>query len=312
MDSPHLAQINIGVMIAPTDDPAVAEFMDNLDRINAQADAAPGFIWRLQTDEGNATDIQIFPDPLQLVNMSVWTSVDALKEYVYRTEHVDFFRRRAEWFEFDAKRVALWWIPAGTTPALDDAVRRVDFQARHGVSPYSFGFAKPPEPLVFEATDPDDADTRALIARLDDELERVATHPDENHFTLHTPQVTGDNGIMLRARFGDELVACGAVRRVDPTVGEVKRMFVAPSARGLKTGAAVLDQLELAASRLGMTELKLETDPNQPEALALYERAGFVRCEAWGEYLDSPATSMCFSKTLPMPLTAEAGAIRTV
>jgi hypothetical protein len=143
----HIAQINIGVMVAPTDDPAVAEFMDNLDRINAQADAAEGFVWRLQSEQGNATDIQIFPNPLQLVNMSVWESVDALKAYVYRTDHVDFFRRRAEWFESDGRRVALWWIPAGTIPDLADAVRRVEYLEEHGPTPFAFGFGsvQPPE-----------------------------------------------------------------------------------------------------------------------------------------------------------------------
>lgn len=125
----HVAQINIGTMIAPTDDPAVSEFMNNLERINAQADHASGFVWRLQTADGNATSIQIFANPLQLVNMSVWDSVEALKTYVYRTEHADFFRRRAEWFERDAERVALWTIPAGAIPTLDEAVRRADFLA---------------------------------------------------------------------------------------------------------------------------------------------------------------------------------------
>lgn len=143
----HIAQINIGVMIAPTDDPAVAEFMDNLDQINAQADAAEGFVWRLQSEQGNATDIQIFPNPLQLVNMSVWESVETLKAYVYRTEHVDFFRRRAEWFEAGGKRVALWWIPAGTIPDLDDAVRRVQYLEEHGPTPYAFGFGSVQPPV---------------------------------------------------------------------------------------------------------------------------------------------------------------------
>ncbi|MEJ7800455.1 MAG: GNAT family N-acetyltransferase [Ilumatobacter sp.] len=295
----HVAQINIGVMVAPTDDPAVAEFMENLDRINAQADSAQGFVWRLQTESGNATDIQIFPDPLRLVNMSVWESVEALKHYVYRTEHVEFFRRRAEWFEPDAKRVALWTIAQGTTPDLTDAVRRIEFLERHGPSPYAFGFAKPPAPLVFETTDPADPGTLGLIARLDDELERIATHPGENHFTLLTSQVTGEQGRMIRARYDGRLVGCGAMRRIEPAVGEIKRMFVDPSLRGLKVGAAILDQIEQAATALGITELKLETGPNQPAALGLYARAGFERCELWGEYLDSPETSMCFRKPLP-------------
>ena len=190
----HLAQINIGTMLAATDDPSVAEFMDNLERVNAIADAAPGFVWRLQTDSGNATEIQIFPNPLTLVNMSVWESVDALKEYVYRSDHVDFFRRRAAWFEPDAKRVALWYLPAGKIPELDEAVRRVEFLERNGPTPYAFGFGKPQVPLVFEATTPDDPETGDMIERLNHELSIVATHACENHFALGSDEVSGDRG----------------------------------------------------------------------------------------------------------------------
>ena len=146
----HVAQINIGTMVAPTDDPRVAEFMEALDAINAIADEAPGFVWRLQTEAGNATDIQIFPNPLELLNMSVWETVDDLKAYVYRTEHVEFFRRRAEWFEAEAKRVALWHVAPGTIPDLAEAVRRVEFLERHGPTPYAFGFNQTPAPLTFD------------------------------------------------------------------------------------------------------------------------------------------------------------------
>ena len=181
----HVAQINIGTMVAPTDDPCVAEFMDNLERVNAIADAAPGFVWRLQTDSGNATEIQIFPDPLTLVNMSVWESVDALKEYVYRSEHIDFFRRRAEWFEPDAKRVALWHVTGGTIP-----------RARRGRAPGRVPRAQRRRARTRSASPsrrcrsssrrhtPDDADTGEMIGRLNHELAVVATHPGENHFTL--------------------------------------------------------------------------------------------------------------------------------
>lgn len=294
----HVAQINIGTMIAPTDDPAVAEFMQALDRVNALADGAPGFVWRLQTEEGNATDIHVFPNLLELVNMSVWTSVDALKEYVYRSEHVDFFRRRAEWFVPDAKRVALWHVEPGEVPELDDAVRRVRFLERHGATPYAFGFGRTPLPLTFETTDLDDPETMALVGRLNDELAAVATEPGENHFSLTTAEVTGDAGRMIRARHDGRLVGCGAVRRIEPTVGEIKRMYVDESVRGERIGAAILDQLELAAVRLGLDEVKLETGPRQVAANALYVRAGYERCAAWGEYLLSPATSMCYSKRL--------------
>ncbi|MEQ8435892.1 MAG: GNAT family N-acetyltransferase [Ilumatobacter fluminis] len=298
MTAAHVAQINIGTMVAPTDDPAVAEFMDNLDRINAIADDAPGFVWRLQTDAGNATDIHVFPNPLELVNMSVWKSVDELKAYVYRSEHVEFFRRRAEWFEADAKRVALWHVAVGEIAELDDAIRRVEFLERSGPSAYAFGFARPPAPLLFEETDLDDPDTMALVERLNEELAAVATEPGENHFSLTTAEVTGDAGRMVRARLDGRLVGCGAIRRIEPHVGELKRMFVDPDARGRRVGAALLDQLELRATRLGLDQLKLETGPRQVAARALYERSGYARCPAWGEYLDSPATSMCYAKSL--------------
>jgi GNAT superfamily N-acetyltransferase len=294
----HVAQINIGTMVAPTDDPRVSEFMDGLDRINAIADESPGFVWRLQTGEGNATSIQIFPNPFELVNVSVWESVETLKEYVYRSDHVDFFRRRAAWFEADAKRVALWTVPAGEIPELDEAVRRVEFLERRGPSPYAFGFGRQPAPLLIETTGLDDADTLALVQRLNGELTAVATQPGENHFTLDPDDVLGDRGAMVRARLDGVLVGCGAVRRIEPTVGEVKRMFVDTSARGSKIGAAILDQLELRAKRLGITELKLETGPRQVEALALYTGAGFERCELFGDYVHTPATSMCFRKPL--------------
>jgi GNAT superfamily N-acetyltransferase len=293
-----VAQINIGTMLAATDDPRVAEFMDNLERINAVADRAPGFVWRLQTESGNATDIQIFANPLTLLNMSVWQSVEALKEYVYRSDHIDFFRRRAEWFEPDAKRVALWYVPAGEIPELDEAVRRVEFLERNGPTPYAFGFAKPPVPLVFEATTPDQPDTAEMIERLNHELSVVATGACENHFRLDADEVVGGRGRMLRARLGEQLVGCGAVRTIEAGVGEIKRMFVDPSCRRLKIGAAIVDQLELHARRLGIEELKLETSAKQTAALQLYRGFGFAPCDPWGEYLDSAETSLCFAKSL--------------
>lgn len=296
--SAHVAQINIGTMLAATDDPLVAEFMDNLDRINADADRAPGFVWRLQTDEGNATSIHAFADPLTLVNMSVWESVEALKDYVYRTDHVEFFRRRAEWFVPDAKRVALWWVRPGEIPTVDDAVRRVEFLERRGPSPYAFGFGRPPAPLVIEPTTPDEPETRGLIERLNAELEAAATGPGQNHFGLDAAEVADGNGAMLRARLDGRLVGCGAVRRIGPGVGELKRMYVDPAVRGSRIGAALLDQLELHAVRLGFDELRLETGPLQTAAVGLYTGAGFEPCDPWGAYVATAETSLCFSKRL--------------
>ena len=117
----------------------MAEFMENLEPTNALADAAPGFIWRLQMPDGNATSLQVFDDVLIIVNMSVWASVDALKDYVYKSRHVDFVRRRKEWFEkYVGMYYALWWVPIGHVPDVMEAKKRLEHRHTHGKTPYAF------------------------------------------------------------------------------------------------------------------------------------------------------------------------------
>jgi hypothetical protein len=141
----HLAQLNIGRLRAEVDDPSIAEFMDNLDPINALAEATPGFVWRLQTEEGNATAIRAFEgDPLMVLNLSVWESVEALAEFAYRSAHTPFLRRRGEWFErLGEAYLVLWWIPAGTVPTVDEALARLDHLRAVGLSPEAFTFRQP-------------------------------------------------------------------------------------------------------------------------------------------------------------------------
>ena len=113
----HIAQVNIGRTTAPLDDPLMAGFVTRLDEINALADASPGFVWRLQTSEGNATYFRPYDDDRILVNMSVWETIDSLRHYVYRTAHVELLRQRHEWFDkFAGTNVALWWVPVGHLP----------------------------------------------------------------------------------------------------------------------------------------------------------------------------------------------------
>src|SRR5689334_1068257 len=95
----HLAQLNIGRIRGPIDGPIMKEFVDNLERINKVGDESPGFVWRMQTDSGNATEITYSDDEMMKANMTVWENIEALFEYTYRSEHVEFLRRRAEWFE---------------------------------------------------------------------------------------------------------------------------------------------------------------------------------------------------------------------
>jgi hypothetical protein len=137
----HLAQVNIGRLRAPVDDPMIADFVAGLDRINALADGAPGFVWRLQTEDGNATAIRPADDELLAINMSVWESVEALADYVYRSDHVSFMRRRREWFErMGTSYLALWWVPARTVPTVREAMSRIARLDRYGPTPEAFTF----------------------------------------------------------------------------------------------------------------------------------------------------------------------------
>jgi hypothetical protein len=139
----HLAQINIGRLIAPIDDPRIAGFVSQLDSVNAVADAAPGFVWRLQSASGNATDIAYSDDPMILVNMSVWESVEALRDFVYASRHLEVFRQRAQWFEkFEKAYYCLWWIPAGHIPTVAEGRERLEHYQQHGPTAYSFWFSK--------------------------------------------------------------------------------------------------------------------------------------------------------------------------
>lgn len=137
----HIAQLNVGRTVAPLDSPALADFVADLARVNALADAAPGFVWRLESDSGNATDIQVSDDPRFIVNMSVWSSVEALFEFVYRTAHTAVMARRREWFERPAAAYqVLWWVPAGHQPTTQEALARLELLRRQGPSPQAFTF----------------------------------------------------------------------------------------------------------------------------------------------------------------------------
>ncbi len=136
----ELAQLNIAQMRTPIDAPEMAGFVANLDRINALAESAPGFVWRLQSDEGNATAFRPFGDST-LVNMSVWSSVDALSDYVYKSAHVEIMKRRKEWFDRmqDAYTV-LWWVPAGHRPDEAEAMLRLQTLRAMGPTDKAFTF----------------------------------------------------------------------------------------------------------------------------------------------------------------------------
>lgn len=155
----HLAQLNVARFKAPPGDPVIAEFMALLDPINALADEAPGFVWRLQTDAGNATAIHAFEDDdLMLVNMSVWESVEALYAFVYESPHLAVMRRRREWTtRLEEQHLCLWWIERGCTPTVEEAVERLDHLREHGPAPRAFTFKKRFSPDEAALPSPGDA-----------------------------------------------------------------------------------------------------------------------------------------------------------
>jgi hypothetical protein len=140
----HLAQINIGRLVAPIDDPRIAGFVSQLDPVNALADVASGFVWRLQSSSGNATDILYDEkDPSILVNMSVWESLESLREYVYKSQHLEVFRDRAKWFQkMDKPHYCLWWVPTGHIPTVKEGRGRLEHYQTHGATAFSFWFSK--------------------------------------------------------------------------------------------------------------------------------------------------------------------------
>lgn len=141
LDQMQIAQINVARTHHPLDHPAMAGFVARLDAINARADAAPGFVWRLQDESGNATDLSPFDDPMVIVNMSVWETIDALFDFVYRGAHTEVMRQRKSWFELpEAAHTALWWTPAGTRPTLAEARARLEHLRACGPSAHAFTF----------------------------------------------------------------------------------------------------------------------------------------------------------------------------
>jgi hypothetical protein len=139
----HIAQINIAKAKAGLDSKIMQGFVDRLDEINSLADASPGFVWRLQAEGGNATSIQAFGDPNILINMSVWKNVEALKNFVYRSLHVELISQRDAWFDkLTSVHQTLWYIPAGTIPSIEEGREKLRILQEKGPTIEAFTFAK--------------------------------------------------------------------------------------------------------------------------------------------------------------------------
>ena len=149
MATHNLAQLNLARAKAPLDSAQLAEFMALLEPVNALADRSPGFVWRLQDEDGaGATGIRILDDDRLIVNLSVWESIEALWEFVYDSDHLDVMRRRREWFKrFESAHLVLWWVPAGHLPTVEEALARMDLLDANGPTPDAFTFKLRFEPL---------------------------------------------------------------------------------------------------------------------------------------------------------------------
>jgi hypothetical protein len=160
----HLAQVNIALPRAPRDSPLLEDFIAELDPVNALADAAPGFVWRLQTEDGDATAIRAFGDDRLIVNMSVWESPDALADYTYGGRHLEVLRRRREWFHQLAEvHTVLWWVPVGHIPSIAEAEQRLALLREHGPTPQAFTLQRRFPPPDAAPDDPDAASPDAEV-----------------------------------------------------------------------------------------------------------------------------------------------------
>ena len=185
----HLAQLNSGRILAPLDSPVMAGFVGQLASVNALADQSPGFVWRLATPEGDATALRPYADPFTLINMSVWESVEALKDFTYNGSHLAVFRDRANWFERPTQaHMAAWWIPAGHIPSVEEGVERLEFRRTHGDTAVAFGLVQP-----YPMPEAPSAEPVALVVSLDGRVFRlVANTPNGD--------VNGETRFMYRQR----------------------------------------------------------------------------------------------------------------
>jgi len=146
-----LAQVNIARLRAPLDAPELQGFVEGLAPINALADAAPGFVWRLQDESGDATGVAYDPDPLLIVNLSVWESAEALHAFTYAGPHVEFLRRRRDWFtRLATPHLALWWVDDQHRPTPAEAHSRLAHLEAHGPTPHAFTLSQPYGPELLE------------------------------------------------------------------------------------------------------------------------------------------------------------------
>jgi hypothetical protein len=146
----HLAQFNIARIRYPLEDPRMAEFVDNVERVHKLAEQIDGFVWRAQDESGHAMNMTVYDDPAILPNLTVWENVEALERFVWQTLHKRFFQRREEWFAPIARTLVLWWVPKGHRPGMDEGVARLEHLKAHGPNDYAFGWESLPDAQLWK------------------------------------------------------------------------------------------------------------------------------------------------------------------
>jgi len=243
----HLAQINVGRMIAPLDSPVLADFVAQLDHVNALADASPGFVWRLK----DATSVQAFADPQILVNMSVWESAEQLREYAYRSGHREPLRDRLKWFERPKEaHLALWWIPAGHIPTVEEARDRLEFRRAHGDTPVSFSFAKP-----FPQPDEPTVDPVAPPVNFDKRVFRTSSNTPNGDVDAATRFMYHQDGARIWATYSGGHVRFGSVVAAGASDGKLDlRYHHVDAANQFRPGRCITTPEVLADGRLRLHE----------------------------------------------------------
>jgi len=248
----HLAQLNIGRVLGPIGSPIMAGFVAQLEEINALAEATPGFVWRLQGDTGDATDYRPYADdPTMLMNMSVWESVESLRDYVYKSAHRGPLQDRLKWFERPTKpHLVLWWVPAGHIPSIDEAVKRVDFRHAHGDTAAAFSFSKvfppPDEPACEAVTPPVNFDNRQLISAAN--TANADCSPGTRFFYRQ-------HGVRVWATYEGERVLFGSLVAVGDREGRLDMRYHHVDAAGtLRTGKCQATPEVLPGGRLRLHE----------------------------------------------------------
>jgi hypothetical protein len=164
MTKRHLAQFNIARIRYALDDPRMAEFADNVARVNALAEQIEGFVWRLQDDSGHAMNMRVYDDPAILPNLTLWESAEALERFVWQTLHGRFYRRREEWFIPIEAPLVMWWVPAGHRPSMGEGVERLEYLKAHGPSDEAFGWDSLSEAKLWKTQRGVKAATKPLAA----------------------------------------------------------------------------------------------------------------------------------------------------